>query len=180
MARRFPAPVYLSMKSQSGATTLLEMLIVLMIMGILATFVLINVNAVENKRRARDLTRITDLSVLMQAIEEYQIDHGNQLPGESARTYQSDQRPDRSACAPNCANISAGWLGTLDLGDYMATSRADPVNEGSSVYRYRHDGIRYKLDCILEAQKHKSMMEDDGGNDTSHYEMGTGTDTISF
>lgn len=165
--------------NQSGATTLLEMLVVLSIMGVLAMFILINVNAVENKRRARDLMRITDLSVLMQAIEEYQIDNNNELPGAANTTYQSDQRPDVGSCAPNCANISQGWF-DFNLSDYMATLRADPINENGLIYRFRHDGVRYKLDCVLEAQKHQSMMGNDGGNDNAHYEMGTGIDTISF
>lgn len=167
------------MKDQSGATTLLEMLVVLSIMGVLAMFVLINVNAVENKRRARDLVRITDLSVLMQAIEEYQIDHDNQLPGNPDTTYQSDLRPDVGSCIPDCANISQGWF-DFDLSGYMATLRVDPINDGTQIYRYKHDSVRYKLDCTLEAQKHQSMMMDDGGNDNAHYEMGTGIDTITF
>ena len=59
--------------------TLIELLVVIAIIGVLASMILVDLNAV--KAKARDARRLQDIRTIIDAIRMYEIDHGK-WPGE--------------------------------------------------------------------------------------------------
>lgn len=60
--------------------TLIELLVVISIIGLLSTVVLSSLNGTRAK--ARDVKRVTDINILVQAIQRYHLNTGS-LPGSS-------------------------------------------------------------------------------------------------
>lgn len=166
--------------SKSGAGfTLVELLVTIALISVLSGAILVNFRPAENRKRARDVMRLSDMGLLMEAVEEYYLDNNHQLPGLPNKTYQSTLEPSGSACFPTCANLTTGWLAPVFTG-YLPKLPIDPTNQDTLYYRYRHDGSRYKVDCAFEYQDHLTLMQQDGGMDPNRYERGTGADTITF
>ena len=71
-----------------------------------------------------------------------------------------------------------GWI-DADFGDRLEKLPVDPVNTSCNLYRYRvsSDGLRFKLDTILEFYTSKMTSAEDGGQDDTRFEVGNTTVT---
>lgn len=122
--------------SMKKAFTLIELLIVIAIIGILATLIFVNVNVARKK--ARDAKRMADLKNLQTAVELYAQDNpGSPTTGNVWIT---------SSAQP--ANYIPGLSPT-----YIGTLPKDPL-QGSAgyYYAYRSDGSNYKIRaCLVES-----------------------------
>ncbi len=106
--------------------TLLELLTVVAIIGLMATFVLGFLN--DARKRARDTQRISDMQQIQNALELYYTDNGNYPV-----TIDDD-----------CSGWDAGFVGTgdtfievLSTGNYMQGVIGDPLSTSCSMaYRY--------------------------------------------
>ena len=54
----------------------------------------------------------------------------------------------------------------------------DPLNNAQYYYTYKSDGQYWEIDATLESDQYKDLMSRDGGNDDSHYEVGTNVKTL--
>ncbi len=124
--------------SHSCGFTLVELLVVVGIIGLLATILLANFNSA--RQRARDTQRLTDLKKIQTAIEVYKADN-QQYPCFNAG---------------DCAGLY-GWAMTSGLPGfsptYLQTIPQDPlVGSACPGYLYWHSGDRsqYILFAMLE------------------------------
>jgi type II secretion system protein G len=102
--------------------TLIELLVVIAIIGLLASIVLVSLNA--TRKKARDSKRLSDLKQIQLAIEMYYDDNGY-YPKEG-----------------DGANGKVGEGAGLDnmLSPYMAKVPADPLGPGDTTHYYYYDG----------------------------------------
>lgn len=168
----------------SKGFTLVELLTVILIVGIVATLVLISVNPTQVTKKNNDNQRITDLQILSQAVESYYQDNNLTYPdaGAKATTRKSNLLPSGSSGPLQFSN-GQGWI-AQDFGDRLEKLPTDPLNVACNIYRYRvsADGKYYKLDTILEYLTAKMANSSDGGTDSTHYEVGNDpiTDPINM
>jgi len=113
-------------KLQSGFT-IIELLIVIAIIGILATLVLTNFRGAQAK--SRDVTRKSDINSLYQKLEEFYNENGGYPDGDLTTT--------------NLPGLDAGALLDADGVDILESFTADttkptlaPVNTGGNEYLY--------------------------------------------
>jgi prepilin-type N-terminal cleavage/methylation domain-containing protein len=163
------------MSKKTCGFSLIELLLVITLLSLMAGLIFTFLNLTNIVGRQRDALRLSDLSTMVVAIESYIADHA--VPPDSADvTRRSDQAGFGSY--PSNAD-GTGWI-VADLRPYIGQLRIDPLNKNLNgidfFYRYRHDGRRYKLDTILEAEKRLMENSIDGGIDNNYYEVGTGKD----
>lgn len=106
--------------------SLIELLIVMAIIGVLATLITANFAGVRNK--TRDAQRKADLKQLQLALETYRTDQG---------AYPN------SLAACGSALTSGGTT-------YIQKIPCDPLNTGQNIYRYSSTGTAYTLIACLE------------------------------
>lgn len=92
--------------------TLIEMLIVIVIIGILASALIPRLNDVQG--RARDTRRKADLSSMVNALEIYFADYGS-YPLQADNTYRASYQ-------------SQPWI--AELSGIMTSLPVDPINNG--------------------------------------------------
>lgn len=158
--------------------SLIELLLAVTLLSLFAGLFFTFLNLSKIRERQRDALRLSDLSTMVVAIESYIADFG-QPPDFPNVTRRSDQAFGFGSLPSNADG--SGWI-VADLRPYIGQLRLDPLNKNLNgkdfVYRYRHDGSRYKLDTILEANDFLMDNKVDGGVDNAHYEVGTGKDIV--
>lgn len=107
--------------------TLIEMLVVISIIGILATLVAANLNSARS--RARDAERKSDLKNIETALRIYYNDNGAYPTGGSSNGYLIN------ACDPGTTPCSWGSKWNIGTTVYMETLPIDPLS-GTQDYRY--------------------------------------------
>jgi prepilin-type N-terminal cleavage/methylation domain-containing protein len=117
-----------NLKAKSGFT-LLELLIVIVILGILATVMVVVVNPAHQLARARDTQRETDIYSIAATIQQYAAEHSGALP-------DTDGDPDTSnfpttltciGTGGGCFNLGAAGDGEVSIvPTYMASLPKDP------------------------------------------------------
>ncbi len=138
--------------------TLIELIVVMAILGILATVGLASFRSSQIK--GRDAQRKNDLGQLQRALEAYFNDKGlypltADLP---------------SAGAPWQDTLPSGGAGTL----YIKEIPSDPTHPRYQ-YTYRSDGASYKIFAYLENQKDKdiescsAVTDETCGNESCNY-----------
>lgn len=156
--------------------TLIELLIVIGIIMILAALVIVNVN--NARARGRDSKRISDLSTIQLALEQYREKNGgypttlgSTAPSQSNCFVTSDVATEGGACSNYSGEVNS-WASFQDkLKDYVYPLPKDPSNGKSYTdevpevknyrYTYASDGKDYKLIVRLEDDSQK--MTTDGG-----------------
>jgi len=145
--------------------SLIEFLVVTGILLVLATSILIYTNPVENRQKARDQRRLTDMAQLREAFEEFKAD--NKVYPDIKDTV----RYSNVAVIVN-GDISAannGWINE-NMSGYLNLLPTDPINTDEYVYTYIRDDLSFELNCKLEYYT-ETMINDNGDND-SLYEIG--------
>ncbi len=157
--------------------SLVELLIIIGIITILTGFILVLFNPVESAKRNRDTRRIIDLQILSQAVEDYYQDNSLTYPDLGAKTIvrKSNVLPSLNS-GPVMLKDGNGWIDE-SFGDRLEKLPVDPVNTNCNLYRYAvsTDGLRFKLDTILEFYTSKMTNTEDGGQDDNRYEVGNTT-----
>jgi type IV pilus assembly protein PilA len=109
--------------------TLMELLIVMGIIGILATTLVVAVNPGRQLAKARDTERETDLVTIVSAILQYSSEHSGELPDTDGDPDASNF-PTSSTCIgtdPGCFNLSgAGEVGYTIVPEYLVEVPTDP------------------------------------------------------
>ena len=141
----------------TNAFTLLEIAIVTAVLLVLMGTVISLISPASSKGKARDNKRLSDVSTLDRAVNEYKLDYG-QYPGQESFLYTSDIVPTGS---PNIYSAVAGWI-PVDL--------SDPINDTTYHYEYIHNTAGYEISTRLEQLTEEASS--DGGNDPAKYEMG--------
>jgi len=139
------------MKKQLNAEgfTIIEILVVVVIIGILASIVVVSFNS--TLRKSRDARRLADMQEIIKALDTYYVEH-NQYPGHVS-VY--------GECEGSCGcwdtstvdNDGDGkpFIEPLIDEHYLKTTPQDPINNGNCTtgfaYRYyRYDAGSYNCD----------------------------------
>ncbi len=116
------------LSAQQGFS-LVELLVVIAIIGILAGTVLVSVLSVHT--RGRDAKRASDIATIMNAIYQYALDNGNQLPATLTPTPTNICETGATSCA-----------GLIDLSvlttnqKYLVSIPIDPLSTSTNDTKY--------------------------------------------
>lgn len=162
--------------------TLIEMLIVIGILGVLATTLLLAINPAEAQKKSRDTKRLKDLATLQTILDEY-ISDGNPFTGSCLTSATGCVSSTSGTSTQACG--SANWLG-IDVCKYVQTVPVDPnngqtrtfVSAGTTTvqtaaYRGIVTGSDYKLGVRQESTANRDKVTADGGVNVSWVEAGS-------
>jgi len=158
--------------SKTKGFTIVEILAVVSISLMMLTLALYYVNPVKSRKRSQDNKRLSDLQTIDRYINEYVLD--NQIyPDEESTLRKSNVLP---ALSEQLQSVKSGWI-PVDFSEYGSMLPVDSLNDTDYFYSYIHNEVGYELNAKLEYNL--NLMENDGGNDASLYEMGTNLSLIS-
>ena len=118
--------------------TLVELLVVISIIGILASLSMVSVNIA--RQRARDAKRKADAAQIQLALYLY-FDDNLHFP-------EADMFPDHAQA--NWQILNGNLNGTITNKIYMLLVPNDPLNIDQYVYGYNSDGIEFYIRYYLE------------------------------
>lgn len=162
----------INQENRQKGLTMLELIISLAIIMILVTASIIVINPVEKKEKARDNKRLSDISTLDRAINEYLLDNGN-YPDAVDTLRESNSLPVGSSALYNAVG---GWI-AADISKYTSKMPVDPLNDATYHYSYYHTVSAYELDTPMEYLTDEP--QNDGGDDPVVYELGNDLTLIS-
>lgn len=144
------------MKKHQKGFSLIELLVVISIIGLLASIVMTSLNSTRVK--ARDTKRLASIRQIQTALEMYYNTNG---------TY-----PMMGAWI-NSVDGDANWLTSFAtaLQPFISSLPNDATATG---YRYRitNDGAKYGLAVGFEGSSYNALMAGDGGHFINYYELG--------
>lgn len=152
-------------KAQQGFT-LIEFLVTVAVMLIFFTIAVLIINPAQERAKARDNKRLSDMALIDRVINEYLLDHGA-YPDAEDTLRNSTALPDAQTLGLD--NSSSGWI-DQNLAKYTARLPIDPLNNATYKYEYIHDTSSYEINCRLEELT--SYLESDSGDNDSKYELG--------
>ena len=181
--------------------TLVELVIVIGVIGIIATILLVSLNPAETQRKARDTSRLKDVQTL-QAIVEQAITDTVPLCVGIAGNLSAACRSNAVA-TPGQQPCSANWTG-VNLCNYARTVPADPSNVATGkctsstgvtppgntcLLYYWLDvvGTDYEINIRMESTGNRAKLANDGGDhfwtfevfNSSNNLIGPGTATVA-
>lgn len=131
----------MKIKNKKTGLTLVELLIVITIIGLLASIFAINVS--KYRSRTRDSQRVADIRIIQQALAMYQDDSGGSYP----------------ICDCDINGLTDCLSAALSNIGVAAVLPVDPLNSGNYVYHYcslatctgeSSDGDSYYIKYYLE------------------------------
>lgn len=148
-------------KNKNGFT-LIELLVVISIIGLLASVVLVALNATRIK--ARDAKRVADLKQIRTALDLYQSDKGHYpitkcLSGIKWSSFDSGNAYFGNGICPKAVAATENTNIAEALADYMkgaSDPKRTPVAESGYIYR-SDDGIDFKLIAYLTPENLKDF-----------------------
>lgn len=162
--------------------TLIELLVVIFIIGLLASIVVVSVNAARKK--ARDARRIADLDTVRTALEMYADANNGKYPCQGAelrvdgnlyiKWNKSNMKPDLLNPSNEIEGTDLDWVGAVGgnpLADFLPVLPVDPINRERSgsrptqAYAYSSlDGNEYKIIVYnMESSEGQARAASDGG-----------------
>ncbi|MDE2144769.1 MAG: carbohydrate binding domain-containing protein [Patescibacteria group bacterium] len=192
-----------NVKESGDSFTLIELLIVIAIIGILASALVLILNPSQLLSQSRDSSRIQEMGSLNSAISMY-LSEGNSILGQTDTVYVSIPDPTLGAGATStcsslglptlptnwsyeCVSTSSlrntngtGWLPVnfqnVSSGSPIPELPIDPINATSTYeyYMYVTSGSSYQLSAFLESTKYQSTAINSGSGNPYLYETGTG------
>ena len=142
-----------------GGFTLVELLVVMTIIGILATLIVGGFRS--SQMRGRDAQRKSDLKQLSNALEIFYSDYGKYPPAAGTQI---------AACSYNPANgtgVACAW-GTSEMTDgktiYFKTIPKEPEGTRTYVYKVNSNQNKYQLYAHLENTEDKNCIGGDCTN----------------
>jgi prepilin-type N-terminal cleavage/methylation domain-containing protein len=109
--------------------TLLEILVVLTIIGIMATVMMVIINPAHQLAKARDTQRETDIYSIVATIQQYTTEHSGTLPDTDGNPL-TNNFPTTLTCIGNgggCFNLASAGDGTDSIvPTYLASLPKDP------------------------------------------------------
>jgi prepilin-type N-terminal cleavage/methylation domain-containing protein len=113
-----------SLKQRQSGFTIVELLIVIVIIGILATLIIVTFSGIQQK--ARDTQRKTDINALQSHVEAYYAQKGNyptlaQLNDDAWRHANMKGLDDDALTAPNQTTKPTAATATKDIYQYAPT-----------------------------------------------------------
>lgn len=165
---------------KSDGFTLVELLVVIAIVAILSLVVMLVVNPIEFLKRGRDVTRLSDLQNLQQAIS---VALQDATSSASQILCNGGSTPCSGKSNVGTRKVDGtGWV-TVNIGAQksvtLATLPIDPTNTATYHYTYCSDGNNFELDTVLESQQYMPKMSGDGGDDNNYFETGSALNLIS-
>jgi prepilin-type N-terminal cleavage/methylation domain-containing protein len=170
----------LSARAKKGFT-LVELLVVIAILGILAAILILAINPAESQRKGRDATRLSDLNTVRQSVD-LSVADGAVLPGTGLASFTGTSTGSRDTTS------AANWVG-MDISKYLSVLPIDPrqnatdttllsdgtttIAAGGMVYTYVSNGTNYELNAYLESSDNTAFVNNDGGNQSLRFEVGT-------
>ena len=157
-------------KSNKNGFTIVELLIVIVVIGILAAITIVSFNGVS--ARANDTARITKITNMAKALEQYKIDNG------SYPQIQDGYVKEGTTCGSateNWGHCDRGKLLTDALAPYMKidpTSLSD-ATQGDYWYHYTSQSPDNFQTYGLMVYLQGNGGANDGGYYASAYEVGT-------
>lgn len=149
----------------SKGFSIVEILVVFGILLILFTTAFMYANPVENRKKARDQRRLTDIAQLREAFEEFKADN-KVYPDVKDQVRYSNVLVTEGQ---NITSASGGWLNENMTG-YLNLLPIDPLNTDGFIYTYVRDDLSFELDAKLEY--YTDTMINDTGDDDNLYEVG--------
>ena len=117
--------------------TLVELLVVVAIIGILATRIVINLNAA--RMRSRDARRVSDVDQVKTMLNLAYEEKIKFPTGGTAASFND-------GWTTNSNGSPTGWMPAADLvPKYTPVLPVDPVNDTARYYMYRSNGADYKV-----------------------------------
>lgn len=171
------------LKDTSRGFTLIELLVVIAIVAVIAAIVVVLVNPLEIMRKSRDATRLADLKAIMKSVEVGVQDAGG--PATSFFCHSPSTVPctgTSNAIGNMRINDGTGWV-KINFAAMptvtVTTLPMDPVNDSNYFYTYSSDGSQYEFNAVLESSQYQSQMQNDGGNNSDVYEIGSSLTLIN-
>jgi len=152
--------------------TIVELLAIVAVIAVLISVLIVNFDVLGNKKKARDVKRLSDIALLDRTISEYQMDN---------KVYPDMTNVLRISIALPSGNSQletpvSGWIDE-NLANYTSKLPVDPINDQTYHYSYIHDNSGYEINARLETEI--GQMQNDGGNDPTVYETGNNLLLIS-
>lgn len=158
--------------SNQRGFTLVEFIVSAAIVLILISLAVVSYNPIERNKKARDGKRLSDISKIDRAINEFVLDK-KYYPDTDGVLRLSTALPVGSTSL-NSSN--KGWIFD-NLSSYIPMLPTDPINDVTYHYSYIRGGTTYELNAKLESMT--DVTADDGGNDDMMYEIGNNLNLIS-
>lgn len=151
---------------RSKGLTIVELTLVVFVVVLLFSLVIVLMNPLEYRKKARDNKRISDMATLDRIISEYRIDKGS-YPDSSDTLRTSTILP--SVQSVSLYSAVAGWIDE-DLSAYVSKLPTDPINDDTYFYSFIHSNDMYEIRARLESLV--DLAQNDGGDDSEFYELG--------
>lgn len=158
--------VMVSKTPNSKGFTFPEILIAFALFILIISATILVLSPSELQARARDKKRLSDLSKLDRAINEFKLEN-ERYPGLSDITKESTVLPDGSTSP--LENATSGWLHE-NMQPYLTALPLDPINDDIYHYYFLHNGVNYEINARLEYLD--DYAQTDGGDDANLYELG--------
>lgn len=152
--------------------TIVELIAVMAVIAVLLSVSIVNFDILGNKKKARDVKRLSDIALLDRTISEYQADT-KVYPDLASVLRISIVLPGGNT---QLESATSGWI-SENLTNYTSRLPVDPINDQTYHYSYIHDNSGYEINARLENEA--NSMQNDGGNDATMYETGTNLLLIS-
>lgn len=114
-------------QTQASGFTLIELLLVIAIISILAAIVIIAINPARQLAQANNAQRSSNVSTILNAINQYQVDNRGTIPASISSTTTRNICRTGAAATSSCSDLSV----LTDNEIYLPSIPIDPTTAGT-------------------------------------------------